>query len=74
MDDPLWVKTVHNVCGLACILGLAVPNNRVSVTTTEHSARCYGAHQGRYVTPGGGCPHQSNPASGRNPPDFQFYF
>jgi hypothetical protein len=30
MTDPLWVKTVHHVCGLVCILGLTDPNNQVS--------------------------------------------
>ena len=35
--------TVYNVCGLPCILGLTNPNNQVSLTTKEHSARCNGA-------------------------------
>jgi len=40
MADPQWVKTVHNVCGLACILRpLTRPNNQVSLTTKEHSAQ-----------------------------------
>jgi len=25
MADPLWVTTIHNLCGLACILGLTGP-------------------------------------------------
>jgi len=30
-----WVKTVNNVCGLACMLGLTGPNDQVSLTTKE---------------------------------------
>jgi len=35
----LWVKIVHNVCGLACILGITSPNNLVSLTTKKCSAQ-----------------------------------
>jgi len=35
----MWVKTVHNVCGLMCILGLTGPNYQVSLTTKERSAQ-----------------------------------
>jgi len=28
--DPQWVKTVHNVCGLACILGMTGPTFSLS--------------------------------------------
>jgi len=38
---PRWVKTVHDVCGLACILGLTGPNNQVSLTK-ERSTRWNG--------------------------------
>ena len=33
-------KTDYSVCGLACILMLASPNNQVSITTQELSACC----------------------------------
>jgi len=37
----MWVRTVHNVCGLPCILGLTGPNNQVPllVTSRERSTR-----------------------------------
>jgi len=37
------VKTFHNVCGLASILGQTSANNQVSLTIKERSARCHGA-------------------------------
>ena len=43
MADPQWVTTIHNVGGLACILGLRGPNNQVSLTTEERGARFKGA-------------------------------
>jgi len=33
-----WVKTVYNVCGLACILRLISLDKQISVTSTERSA------------------------------------
>jgi len=35
---PQWVKIVHNVCGLPCILGLKGPNNQVSLTIKKRRA------------------------------------
>jgi len=37
MADP--VKSVYNVCGLACILGLTGSNNQVSLTTLRRPFR-----------------------------------
>jgi len=33
MPTHQWLKTVYNVCGLACILGLRSHNNQVFLTT-----------------------------------------
>jgi len=35
---PAWVKTVYNVCGLACTLGRTSLNDQVTLTTQERSA------------------------------------
>jgi len=33
-----WVKTVYNICGLACLLGLTSPHKQVSLTTKRCGA------------------------------------
>ena len=40
---PAWVKTGHTICGLAWILGLIGPNNRVFRITKECRAQWNGA-------------------------------
>ena len=37
MVDPLWVNTVYNICGLACILRLTRLNSWDSLTSKERS-------------------------------------
>jgi len=37
--DLLWVKTVYDVCGLACILGLSSCNIQYCLTSKESSAQ-----------------------------------
>jgi len=36
-----WVKIIHNICGLTCILGITSSNNlnQVSVTTDKRSTQ-----------------------------------
>ena len=58
--DTKWIKTFHNVCGLACILGLTSPHNQVSLTTKEHSAQGMVPPQsGRKGTKSPQCPPSS---------------
>ena len=38
LHTPEWVKTVNNICGLVCILGLASPYNQVLFTTEKRGA------------------------------------
>jgi len=39
MADPLWIKTICNVCWLACILGLTNSNRQISLTSKERSTQ-----------------------------------
>jgi len=48
--DPQWVKIVHNVCGLACILGLTSSHNQVYLTTKKRGAkRMAPTHSGKKI-------------------------
>ena len=52
-----WVKKVHNICGLACILGLTSLHNQVSLFTKKRGAQgMVTPHSGRKSTKSTECP------------------